>query len=145
MPDSNLMPYHKLGNINLQALLEKYIEGKSIPELAKELGANKSSLSRALRTELSPEQWAEAKELHYEHLLDDGLEAIRSAENDCNLARARESYLRRLEWRASVELPLRFGQRPNNVVQVSGNDLQINLVSFSPQTALQQPSDPEQE
>jgi len=127
-------PYHKLKHIDLDQLIERYSNGETLPALATELGCAKSALSYALRKH-NPEAWADTKEAHYECLLDDGLESVRAAEQDLNLARAREAWLRRVEWRAATEHP-RWQQKPGTAVQINGSgQIQVNVIESFPVAA----------
>ncbi len=145
LPSTNTnLPYHKLANLDMDYVLERLAQGHYQKDIAADLGCAPSALTYHLKQNPAA---AAAREAGYELRLDTALDKLERAADsgDLNLARAQETYLRRLEYRAAIDVPMRFGQRPNNVVQVSGDGLQINLVSFSPQSALQQPSDPEQE
>lgn len=130
----------KLATVDPRAVLEPYINGTPIPALANQLGVAPSSVSRLIRKTLSPQEWREAKELHYETQLDEGLMELRAAGGDCNVARAAEAVLRRIEWRASTECRDRWGQQPQTQVNVGGQGATVQLVTFSAQSESSTPN-----
>ena len=119
MPD--LVPYHKLSEIDLDQIIERIASGEYQSAIAKELGCTPAALSRKLRN--IPEATI-ARELGMETRLDQGLETMEDcmsrlsvAAEQCNVNLARvtldklkgaDAVLRRLEWRASVEAPHRW-------------------------------------
>lgn len=100
-------------------ILLRIVDGETPSEIAKSLNLDKSAISHRYK---GNEAYRLAREVGMEYRLDTGLEAIRSAESDLNLARAREAYLRRLEWRAEKEFPDVYGAKavaPSVAVQVN--------------------------
>lgn len=102
------VPYHKLGNIDLDQIIGRIAEGTYAADIAKELGCSKAALHYKLRQHPA---YQEAKLIGVELRLDEGLIEMEAAGDDLNLVRAREARLRRLEWRAEREHPERWGQR----------------------------------
>lgn len=116
---------------NWEQILERIAAGEYQNKIAAELGISPGLLTRHLKN-IDQEAVAIARETGIELRLDQGLDRLertvaeldRFTYEDCdrdavNLARTRisaaEATLKRLEWRASVELPQRWGQRPNQV------------------------------
>lgn len=96
----------------LEGLLERYISGEPIAHIAAGLGVRKQSLHERLVKRFGPLP-QQLKEQHWETRLDEGLDELKRFLDAPDLARTREAWLKRLEWRASVECPDRWGQREN--------------------------------
>lgn len=112
MPDDSkrMLPYHKLGDIDWDRVLQRIAAGEYQSTIAKELGCTPAALCMRLRD--IPEA-AVAREVGIEQRLDSALAKLEDAAavGDLNLARVHDTHLRRLEWRAAVECPSRWGQR----------------------------------
>ena len=119
MPD--LVPYHKLAEIDIDQIIERIASGEYASHIARELGCTAPALGKRLRAH--PEI-AIARETGIEQRLDDGLDQLSEAvellsraarAGDVSLAcaldrevKGKDAVLRRLEWRASVEAPHRW-------------------------------------
>jgi transcriptional regulator with XRE-family HTH domain len=131
--------FHALTSVNPISVLERWSNGDQLKDIAADYGVTLSAVSRWLRRNANTEDIELARELHFETKLDTGLEKIELAEDDVNLARAREAYLRRLEWRAATECK-RWQQKPNTAVQINGSgEMQVQIVSYASNNAVQQP------
>lgn len=124
---------------SINTILDRIAGGDYVPDIAKELGITKQALSQRLRRH-DVEAYAAAREVGMELRLDAGLARLEkeadSPEPNVDLARVMDMTLRRLEWRASVEHPHRWGQRPTTAINVGGDGMQVQIVSYAvvPQT-----------
>ena len=91
-----------------EQILTRIAAGEFVSNIAVSLGLERSTLSQHMRGD---PVYLRAREDGYEAQLDKALAAIEAAGDDLTLARAREVYAKRLEWRAERECPARWGQR----------------------------------
>jgi len=108
-------------------ILQRWAAGETLKSISLELGVEPPAISQWLDRHVDRDTREAARELHYETRLDRGLEEIAEAEADVNLARAREAFLRRLEWRAETECSHRWGKRQQVDMRVSTTDLSDRL------------------
>lgn len=135
MPDGQDIAVRPAPITDHAALIDRIASGEYVPALAREYGVTKQALSARLRR-IAPEAYAEAREIAAEIRLEDAQMAIAAAEDNIDLARARELF-RAVAWRAEREHPSRWGTRPNTAIQVSGDGLQVQIVSYSSNNAPQ--------
>ena len=139
--------FHVLQNVDPAEVLRQWASGQTLKQIAKQHGVGPAAITQWLDRNVSKEDRELARELHYQTKLDDGLEELEVAGHDVNLARAREPYLRRLEWRAQTECK-RWQQKQTTIHEV-GPDLGDLLrtakqrVSQAGHTAAQQLPDDE--
>lgn len=122
--DSPFIPresFHVLQGENPAEILQRWANGETLKDIASSFSVTPSALTQWLDRNVPREHREQARELHYQTKLDDGLAAIEQAKDDVNLARAREPYLRRLEWRAQTECK-RWQQKQHMTVE-AGSDL----------------------
>lgn len=101
-------------------IIERIMDGDSMTQIAKDIGASKTSLLRFLTSEALADRSARAKEESAEAWLDKGLEAIEAAMRkdsglDSNAARA---YAQECARRAAIRNP-RY--RDSSKVELSGS------------------------
>lgn len=120
MTQGNTLPYHKLANVDLVAVLDRIANGERPAHIAKELGASKAALHYRLAQH---PDYSRVREIGMEITLDQGLDLMEEAAGagDLNLVRAREAQLRRIEWRAEREHPGRWGQRTHQTIEHTGD------------------------
>ena len=139
--------FHVLHRLDPADVLRQWAGGTTLKQIAQQNGVSPAAITQWLDRNVTKEDREQARELHYQTKLDEGLEAIEAAADDVNLARAREPYLRRLEWRAQTECK-RWQQKQTHVHEV-GPDLGDLLrtakarVSQAGHTAPQQLADAE--
>lgn len=125
----------------IDTILSRIANGEYQSSIAKDYGVSQSAISQAIRDNPLA---AIAKEVGIEARLDERTRLMENAARDIDdgerapdaqliLARvkAHETILRRLEWRASVEMPNRWGQRPQTQVNVGGNQVSVAIVSYN--------------
>jgi hypothetical protein len=95
--------FHVLQRQNAVDILRRWAAGETLKQIAQSLLVSPAAITQWLDRNVTKEDREQARELHYQTKLDEGLESIEEAADDMNLARAREPYLRRLEWRAQTE------------------------------------------
>lgn len=133
--------FHQLSNVNPIDILERWSEGEPLNAIAETFSVSASALSRWLQRNASAEDRESARELHYQTKLDGWLDKLEQAQDDVNLARAREVVLRRIEYRAGLECKRFQQQKPQTAVQINGSDgMQVQIVSFASNNAPQHDS-----
>jgi len=120
-----------IAHANPQSILDRWANGETLKSIASEYGVSQAAVTQWLNRHVDKEQREQARELHYECRLDAGLDMLEQAGDDVNLARAREPLLRRLEWRAEREVSHRWGQRPTTAINVGGDGMQVQIVSYA--------------
>lgn len=95
--------FHVLQNADPSSILQRWAGGETLRQIAASFQVSAPAMTQWLNRNTAREDREQAREQHYETKLDEGLEAMEAAADDVNLARAREPYLRRLEWRAQTE------------------------------------------
>ena len=95
--------FHALRQQNPVDILRRWAAGETLKQIAQSFQVSPAAITQWIDRNVPQEQREQARELHYQTRLDDGLEGLEAAGDDVNLARAREPYLRRLEWRAQTE------------------------------------------
>lgn len=136
LPDLSL-PYHKYADkeFPLDAVIARLAAGEYQKDIAASLGITPQTLSRRL---IDNAEAKIAREIAYTNKLDSALQSIeeiakreRLDREDADLARVREAYCKRLEYRAAVELPHRFGPRPQTQIAIGGEQMTVNVVSYA--------------
>ena len=118
-------------DLDLEPILQRIADGTLVTTIAKELGVTSQRLGQIL---LKHPDYAYAKESGHEARLDEAEEWIETTTDALSLARARDVWRAR-SWRASVEVPRRWGQQ-RDISQAPPVQININLgrgVSVQPQ------------
>ena len=119
----------KLPEVHKELVLEKLSEGLYLKDIGKLIGCTPQNISYALSKD---EEFKKAKEEGIATRLDEATQLLtnvvesagkedseHSIQDSLSLTRIYEASLKRLEWRASVECPERWGSQPKVALQIN--------------------------
>lgn len=115
------------------AILDRIAAGEYVPAIAESIGITKQALAQSL-ARFDKTAYLEAREIAAEIRLDEASIAIENARDVIDLARARERF-KAVAWRAEREHPNRWAARPATQIAIGGNELTVNVVSYSQHAA----------
>lgn len=114
-----------IAQLDAQVLIDRISAGAFLRDLAAETGIDKRRLSEFLRKH---PDYPAAKECAIECQLDDAQQAIQTAQEQADIARAREMF-RAAAWRAEREVPERWAPRQHITATVAVVNLDALLVT----------------
>jgi hypothetical protein len=121
----------KLVGVDPQIILDRVAQGDMLREIAADYGCVPQTVSMFILRHVEPDVWNEVKEQSIHARLEKSAEAMETAPDQLELARARES-ARLWMWRAEREHPHRWGSKPSTAVQINGQDgMSVQIVSYS--------------
>lgn len=124
-----------LANIDPAPLIERLARGDSLRTIAADIGVSNVGLRAWLLRE-EREAYQDAVTLALTHRVAEADESLDGADDNVSIARAREQ-CRFSRMDLERRRPHLYGTRPNTAIQVSGDGLQVQIVSYSGNNAPQ--------
>lgn len=115
--------------------VQRYLAGESIQDIAPDYGVVARTIYRWIMSELGDEYPEVVTNVLVDRIAEADM-ALELAADQCQIARARER-CRFSRMDLERRRPHLYGTRPNTAIQVSGDGLQVQIVSYSGNNAPQ--------
>lgn len=144
-PNSNTVPswapadLNGLRGVDPQVIMERVAEGELLRDIAKDYGVSRAAVSVHIMRHADKEQWIEVKRLSAAARLELTESEFEAADDTVTLARVRDAAQHR-RWRAEREHPEVYAAKPTTAVQINGDSMSVQVVSFASNTASPQSS-----